>query len=48
MDAQDLDQDVDFELEQELLDDTPPEAFYLALKNALAQLKHHPTEAHVS
>ncbi len=23
-------------------DDTPPEAFYLALRNALAQLEHHP------
>lgn len=34
--------DLDSELDELLnADDTPPEAFYLALKQALTQLEHH-------
>lgn len=38
-DLEEMETDFDELLEVE---DTPPEAFYLALKQALSQLEHHP------
>jgi hypothetical protein len=41
------DYNLDHELMEEELETSPPEAFYLALRNALEQMKRQPVEVPV-
>ena len=44
IDSNEMEEDFREVLEQE---ETPPEAFLLALKNALVQLEHHANSSHL-